>query len=67
MRVGRTDRGTPGPGGGLCRPAGIPDLVDPDGGLLRAAKASVEGIARSDHPPEYFGDRCHLTWESWGG
>ncbi len=26
-----------------------------------------EGIARSDHPPEYFGDRCHLTWESWGG
>lgn len=18
------------------------------------------------HPPEYFVDRCHLTWESWG-
>ena len=24
-------------------------------------------LDRPDHPPEYFVDRCHLTWESWGG
>jgi hypothetical protein len=24
-------------------------------------------LDRRDHPPEYFVDRCHLTWESWGG
>ncbi len=24
-------------------------------------------LDREDHPPEYFTDRCHLTWLSWGG
>lgn len=24
-------------------------------------------LDRQDHPPEYFADRCHLTWQSWGG
>ncbi len=23
-------------------------------------------LDREGHPPEYFVDRCHLTWESWG-
>ncbi len=22
-------------------------------------------LDREGHPPEYFVDRCHLTWESW--
>lgn len=22
-------------------------------------------LQRAGHPPEYFVDRCHLTWESW--
>ena len=24
-------------------------------------------LDRTGHPPEYFIDRCHLTWESWAG
>lgn len=24
-------------------------------------------LDRGDHPPQYFVDRCHLTWSSWGG
>lgn len=24
-------------------------------------------LDRGDHPPEYFIDRCHLTWSSWAG
>jgi hypothetical protein len=24
-------------------------------------------LDRGDHPPEYFVERCHLTWESWAG
>jgi hypothetical protein len=24
-------------------------------------------LRREGHPPEYFVDRCHLTWESWNG
>jgi len=23
-------------------------------------------LDREGHPPEYFVDRCHLTWDSWG-
>ena len=23
-------------------------------------------LDREGHPPEYFQDRCHLTWETWG-
>lgn len=22
-------------------------------------------LGREGHPPEYFVDRCHLTWDSW--
>jgi hypothetical protein len=22
-------------------------------------------LNRAGHPPEYFQDRCHLTWETW--
>lgn len=24
-------------------------------------------LDRGDHPPEYFVNRCHLTWNSWTG
>lgn len=24
-------------------------------------------LDQSGHPPAYFVNRCHLTWESWGG
>jgi hypothetical protein len=24
-------------------------------------------LVRGDHPREYFADRCHLTWQRWGG
>ncbi len=24
-------------------------------------------LRKEGHPPEYFVDRCHLTWESWNG
>lgn len=24
-------------------------------------------LQREGHPPEYFVDRCHLTWDSWNG
>jgi len=24
-------------------------------------------IGQSGHPPEYFAERCHLTWETWAG
>jgi hypothetical protein len=24
-------------------------------------------LGKAGHPPEYFVDRCHLTWESWNG
>lgn len=24
-------------------------------------------LYRGDHPPQYFSERCQLTWDSWGG
>ncbi len=24
-------------------------------------------LGKEGHPPEYFVDKCHLTWESWNG